>query len=125
MHEGAIAQSIVSTILEVAAREKARRILRLELEIGEICLVNAEQLGYLINLFSRDTIAQDLKLTVEETKTRIRCQSCSYLGAVEYRDVDPAWHYRLPDFACVKCGSNQTEIVQGKELVIKNIDVTF
>lgn len=95
------------------------------MEIGEICLVNVEQLINFISMLADDTIARDMKTSVSEVKTKIRCNHCSYLGGVEYREVEPSWHYRVPIFSCVQCKSNKTEIVQGKELVIKTIDVSF
>ncbi len=124
MHEGSVAQSIVDTIVGVALRENARKILRVEMEIGEICSVNVEQLIYLINMFAQDTIAKDVKVSVNEVKTKIRCNNCYYVGEVNYREVEPSWHYRLPDFSCVRCESNKTEIVRGRELIIKTIDVS-
>ena len=125
MHEASVAQSIVNTILGVALRGNAQKVLRVEMEIGEICLVNVEQLIYLIDMFTHDTIAKDMKTSVNEVKTQIRCNDCSYLGGVEYKEVDPSWHYRVPIFDCVQCKSNKTEIVKGKELKIKTIDVSF
>ncbi|MFH1650739.1 MAG: hydrogenase maturation nickel metallochaperone HypA [Chloroflexota bacterium] len=123
MHEASVAQAVLDTVLETAARGNARSVIRLEIEVGEICLVNAEQLVYFLNLLAADTIARDMKTSIKEVKTKIKCHNCDYSGEVAYREVDPAWHYRVPVFDCVRCQSNQTEIVQGRELVIKSIDI--
>jgi hydrogenase nickel incorporation protein HypA/HybF len=123
MHEAALAESILKTILDVALRNEAKEILRVEMEVGEICLVNMEQLTFLIGTFARETIAKDMEFLVKKVETKIRCKECSYLGGIEYKEVDPEWHYRVPIFGCVRCKSNRTEIVQGKELTIKSIDM--
>jgi len=124
MHEAALAQSILKTILEVASRNEAREVLRVEMEVGEICLVNMEQLTFLIGMFARETIAKDMKFLVKQVETKIRCKECSYFGRVEYKEIDPEWHYHVPVFNCTRCKSNRTEIVQGKELKIRSIDVS-
>ncbi|MGD0915388.1 MAG: hydrogenase maturation nickel metallochaperone HypA [Thermodesulfobacteriota bacterium] len=124
MHEAALAHSILKTILEVATKNKAREVLRVEMEIGEICLVNMEQLAFHIGLFARETIAKDMEFLVKKVETKIRCKECSYFGGIEYKEIDPEWHYRVPIFGCVRCRSNMTEIVQGKDLMIRSIDVS-
>ena len=124
MHEAALAQSILKTILEVASRNKAREVLRVQMEVGEICLVNMEQLTFQIGMFARETIAKDMEFLVKNVETKIRCKECSYFGGIEYKEIDPEWHYRVPIFGCVRCKSNMTEIVQGKDLMIRSIDVS-
>jgi len=124
MHEAALAQTILKTILEVASRNEAREVRRVEMEVGEICLVNMEQLTLLIGMFARETIAENMEFSVKQVETKIRCKDCSYFGRVEYKEIDPGWHYRVPVFSCTRCKSDRTEIVQGKELKIKSIDVS-
>ena len=123
MHEAALAESILKTILDVAYRNEAKEVLRVDMEVGEICLVNVEQLGLLVEMFATDTLAKDMKFSVKKVETKIRCTECAYVGGVEYREIEPEWHYRVPIFACVRCKSNMTEIVQGRDLMIKSIDV--
>ena len=123
MHEASIAQSILNTVLETASKNDAEKVLRVEMEVGEICLVNVDQLLYITGLLAQNTIARDMEFSVNEVKTKIRCQNCSYFGGVKYKEADPSWHYNVPIFTCVRCHSNMTEIVQGKEMTIKSIDV--
>lgn len=125
MHEASVAESIVNTVLDVASKSAARKVLRVDIEIGEICLVNSHQLSDFIKVGARNTIAQDMQTSISEVKTQIKCHDCSYLGEVEYRDIEPSWHYKVPLFNCTQCKSSGTEIVRGKELLIKTIDVSF
>lgn len=125
MHEASVARSILDAVLTTALKDEAREVLRVELEVGEICLVNVDQLTQLINLFAHDTIAKDMRTSVSEVRTEIRCHNCSYVGGVNYREVDPSWHYEVPIFDCVRCKSSQTEIIRGRELTVKAIDVSY
>jgi hydrogenase nickel incorporation protein HypA/HybF len=123
MHEASLAHAILKTILEVATQNKTKEVLRVQMEVGEISLVNVEQLTFHIRIFARETIAKDMEFLVKKVETKIRCKECSYLGGIEYKEIDPEWHYRVPIFGCVRCKSNMTEIVQGKDLKIRSIDV--
>ena len=123
MHEAALAESILRIILDAALGNGAKEVVRVEMEVGEICLVNTEQLAYLIGMCARDTIAKDMAFRVTKVETRIRCKECAYVGGIEYEEIEPEWHYRVPVFGCVRCKSNMTEIVQGKDLTIRSIDV--
>jgi len=123
MHEAALARSILQTILDAALKNEATEVCRVEMEVGEICLVNVDQLTSFVRSAARGTIAEGMEFSVKSVETRIRCKECSYLGGIEYKEIDPQWHYRVPVFGCVSCRSNRTEIVQGKDLKIKSIDV--
>jgi hydrogenase nickel insertion protein HypA len=123
MHEGNLARSIIHTILDVASNNKAEKVLGVKLEVGDICLVNTDQLIHFIKIEAHDTIARDMEFSVDELKTRIRCKDCSYTGGINYKEPEPNWHYKIPIFACVRCHSSNTEILEGKEMKIVSIDV--
>jgi hydrogenase nickel incorporation protein HypA/HybF len=123
MHEGQIAHSVLRTILEVAFKNKAEKVLSAKLEVGDICLVNTDQLLHFIKIEAHDTIARDMEFSVVERKTKIRCKACSYTGGIDYKEPDPGWHYKIPIFSCPRCHSNNTEILEGREMKIVSIDV--
>ncbi|MFC1896595.1 hydrogenase maturation nickel metallochaperone HypA [Thermodesulfobacteriota bacterium] len=125
MHEFGVAQSIVNKVLEVARANEASRVLQVNLEIGEVSLVNAEQLTWHINMIAADTIAAGMAVNVLETPLKIRCAACGYEGGVRYEEKNPQWHTRIPVFECVKCESADTAIVEGRELRIKDISVDY
>ena len=125
MHEFSVAQSIVDTILQVAEANRATRVLDANLEVGEISLVNMNQLNWYIDMLTAETIARGMKIHVIERPTRIRCTACGYEGGVRYEEKNPDWHLRVPVFECVECGSPDTVILEGRELRIKDINVSF
>jgi hydrogenase nickel incorporation protein HypA/HybF len=123
MHEGALAKSIIEIILDTALANKAKEVVRVEIEVGEICLVNIDQLTYLIKIMASDTIARNMTFQIKELHTLIKCKVCSYVGEVEYKEVEPEWHYRVPLFGCIRCKSNKTEIIQGRDLMVRSIEI--
>ncbi|MDY6880032.1 MAG: hydrogenase maturation nickel metallochaperone HypA [Desulfatiglans sp.] len=126
MHEFGLAQSIVTKILKIAEANRATKIVGLNLEVGEVSLVNPEQLKWHMEILTADTMAQDMEVTILEVPVRIRCPTCGYEGGVHYqKHGNEQLHSRIPDFDCVECGRTDTIIIQGKELSIKDINVSF
>jgi hydrogenase nickel incorporation protein HypA/HybF len=123
MHELSLAQSIVDTVLEVAEKHGAKRVLSARLQVGEVALVNVDQLLWYIDLLVKDTLAEGMSVDVTRVPVEIHCFSCGYKGSVQYREVDPAWHVAVPLFQCVQCHATQTVIISGRELSIKEINV--
>jgi hydrogenase nickel insertion protein HypA len=111
--------------MEFAEKAGAARVHALNMEIGEVALVNAEQLIWLIQMLTKETIASGIKIQVTNVPVKIHCVSCSYTGGVRYRDKDPTWHVAVPQFECCRCHSAQTVIKSGRELNIKDISVQF
>jgi len=52
--------------LKAASRYNAREVLRVEMEVAEICLVNKEQLVYLIGILAHDTIAKEMEISIKD-----------------------------------------------------------
>lgn len=125
MHEFSVAQSIVDTILQVAEANKATRVIGANLEVGEISLVNMNQLNWYIDMLTEETIAKGMKVNVIEKPTRIRCMECGYEGPVEYEEKNSEWHLKIPVFECVECRSSETIVTSGRELKIKDINAVF
>ena len=125
MHEFSIAQSIVETVLQVAREHGARQVLSVNLEAGEVALINVEQLGWHIQMLTQGTPAQGVELNWHRVPARIRCLACGYEGPVKYEETDPALHLALPIFECPQCSSPQTQIAAGRELRIVDINASF
>jgi hydrogenase nickel incorporation protein HypA/HybF len=125
MHEFSLAQSIVDTVINLAVKNGAKQILEVNLLVGEVALVNADQLGWYIDMLIKETLAEGMKLSVTHTPVKIRCLSCGYEGGVTYGEPDSRWHVSVPLFECPECESSQTVIISGKELHIKDMNVRF
>jgi len=76
MHEMSIAMNIVEIAVQTAAREKARKISTIELEIGPLAGVTVDALTFCFEAASRDTPAQGAELQIHSKKIFGRCLSC-------------------------------------------------
>jgi hydrogenase nickel incorporation protein HypA/HybF len=112
MHE----MSIVSGILEIAEQEArsagARVINTVEIEVGGLAGVEIPSLEFCFVVARRDTLAANAELVIHEIPGRGFCPDCEKDMAVDYFMA-----------VCPGCGQALLEILQGKELKVRAINV--
>jgi hydrogenase nickel incorporation protein HypA/HybF len=113
MHELAVTQSILDIAVRHAERAKARRILAINLVIGDLTGFVDDSIQFYFDFLSQDTIAQGAQLDIERVAARIRCQVC---GA-EYAPPDS----RL--WTCPECDALGGEVIGGKEFSVASIEI--
>jgi hydrogenase nickel incorporation protein HypA/HybF len=119
MHEFSISSEIVRTVLDSARENHGKKVLSIQLEIGELTLLNVEQVTFWIRELFKDSIAEGAKVKVKVIKARIRCEACRYQGRIRSDRGDSSRH--LAPFSCPQCGSFQIKIEKGRECVLKRI----
>lgn len=121
MHEFSTMQSIIEVALKAAKENGAERILSLELEVGEMTLLNPEQLSFAFSILSKDTIAEGASLKIEIIPCIIKCKECGYSGE---RGPPMGEDHFIPIIPrCPKCGGSELSIESGRECSIKRIRV--
>ena len=119
MHEFSISSEIVKTVLDHVKKEKGEKVLSIQLEIGELALLNEEQVTFWIHQLFKGTVADGAKVKVKAIKGRIRCESCGYKGGFSLDQKDPFGHF-VP-YSCPKCGSSEIKIEKGRECTLRRI----
>jgi hydrogenase nickel incorporation protein HypA/HybF len=112
MHEQSIVESFLALALEHAEKEKANRILKIYLVVGELSGVVDEAVDFYFRFLSRNTIAAEANLSFTHIPARFRCRSCNTIFQPEKFD------YHCPD-----CKGQQIEIVSGRELYVDKLEV--
>ena len=115
MHELSLADGMLKTILDAAEKEKAKKVKLIKLEMGEILLVNADQLTFCFDVISKDTIAEGAKLEIKFLKPRVHCNKCEKEFTISSGKDFPILH-----MIC-ECGSNDVAVLSGREFNIKSI----
>jgi hydrogenase nickel incorporation protein HypA/HybF len=121
MHELSLAVSIIETALKAAKEHNAKKILEINLEIGDFTVVSEDRLRFTLEITSKDTIAEEAKINIERMPGRIRCKKCGYEGESPPIEDDPLQHLLMSSLKCPKCGDTHTEIIGGRELGVKDI----
>jgi len=108
MHEYGIAYDIVVTSRKAALDNQARLITHIYVDVGELSLVNPDQIEFLFaTIVEDDPLFKDAKLTFTKVAPQTRCV-CGYVGS--------------EIFVCPQCGL-LPEIEKGKEVVVTKIEV--
>lgn len=113
MHELSITQSILDIALRHAEKAGARRILAVNLVIGDLTGFLDESIQFYFDFLTKDTLAQDARLNIERITARARCRSCG----VDYTPPD----HRL--WSCPECEALGGEITAGKEFSVSSIEI--
>ncbi len=119
MHEFSVTSQIVKTVLDEAAKQKAKKVLEVRLAIGRLTLLGISQIRFAYKLLAKDTILEGSKLTIERKSGAVKCDKCGYEGPIKFRR-DPAYHLAFPTLACPRCGYPVT-IVEGRECMVKSV----
>jgi len=121
MHELSLAVSIIETVLNVAKENNVKKILEINLEIGDLTAVNEDRLRFTLEIASKDTIAENAKINIKKKPGQIVCMKCGYKGVLRPLEDNTPFMQLLTALKCPKCGSTLTEIIGGRELGVTNI----
>ncbi|HEY0867697.1 MAG TPA: hydrogenase maturation nickel metallochaperone HypA [Fimbriimonas sp.] len=112
MHEVGIMEQAVEMALEAAQREGATQVVRMKLRIGSLAGVVPDALAFAFDMVTRETAAEGAEFEWEEVPVRCRCRT----GCADFEPDGPI-------FACPSCGLLSTEVLQGRELNLVEIEV--
>jgi len=121
MHEFSISSEIVKTVLDTAERNNGKKVLSVQLEIGELTHLNGEQVAFWVKELFKDSVAEGAEVKVKAIKARIHCRACGYRGGIRSDREDSFQHLAL--HACPKCNSFQFKIEKGRECFLRRIQV--
>lgn len=112
MHEFSIAVNIVDIVIEHAEKANARRINEVELEIGELSGVVYEAMETAMEAAIKGTLLEGAEVKIIQIAGCGKCSQCGEeFGLANL--FDP----------CPGCGAFNPEVLAGKELRIKSINV--
>lgn len=119
MHEFSISDEIVRNVLNAVKENNGKKVLSIQLEIGELALLNVEQVTFWIHELFKGSVAEGAKVKVKTVQARIQCESCGYKGGIGLDRQDPFQH-AIP-YSCPKCHSFQINVEKGRECTLRKI----
>jgi hydrogenase nickel incorporation protein HypA/HybF len=113
MHELAITQGILDVTLDAASRAGARRIVAIDLLIGELSGMVDDSIQFYFDILSRDTPAERATLRFRREPAVVSCRDCG-----------SRFEARAPlSPICAQCGSARLQVTGGRELRVESIEV--
>ena len=112
MHEMSLASSLVEQLEQVAKRENAKKIVRIDLELGTMSGVEREPFEFAFPIVSKGTAAQGAILNFHEIQLRVKCKNCGAVTMPEYQMI-----------LCDECQSTNIRVIEGRDFKVKSMEV--
>ncbi len=122
MHEVATSQFLADAVLREAKERNATRVLRVEVEIGELSFLEPDQISFWVEMCFQGTVAEGADLAIELVEPLVTCQQCGYSGEPPVAQ-HPAYHFELPIFQCSRCGSPRLKVERGRECLLRRLEL--
>ncbi|WP_456478655.1 hydrogenase maturation nickel metallochaperone HypA [Geoglobus ahangari] len=106
MHEMSYAEAVLEQVVRLAEENGAREVKKIKLVIGELLLINPDQLTFCLNAISKGTPMEGAEVEIEFVKPDIRCIKCGR-------------QYDVPLGVC-ECGGF-VSVNGGKEMILKSV----
>ncbi len=99
MHEMAVAESILHTILEQAERLGGARPIAARISCGQFNALNDETMQFAFESISEGTLCEGMRLEIVHIPLRARCRQCRATFAFDvYRPMCPECEHAEFDF---------------------------
>jgi len=112
MHELAIVEGILDAAVPEAKKHGAKRILAINLRIGELSGVIPECIQEYFTIAAAGTMAENAKISVEKIPATVECAACGYHGPLGKRRM-----------RCPGCESTDFRITAGREYFVDSLEV--
>ena len=111
MHETMVAESLLATISDEAAKHNAKPVTA-RISCGTLNPINDEVLRFAFEAISKGTPCEGTKLEVEHKSIQARCKNC-----------DRRFDVELACPRCPKCRSEDFELMPDAPLILEEIDL--
>ena len=101
MHESAIAQAVVRTVVAEAKKRRAKRVNAVELEVGALEGLGGRELRFAFELEAAGTPLEGAKLRVSKSAPSASCPAC---GKPRKAPLPRGHFHALPPLVCIVCG---------------------
>lgn len=113
MHELSIATALIEQVERVLdAQEGDRRATEIRVRVGTLSGADEDALRMAFPVAAEGTRADGATLAIETVPATVHCRSCK-------TDTSP----EFPFFVCEICGSDNVDIICGRELLLQSIEM--
>ncbi len=112
MHELAICQDIIMQVEKLAAQHNASAVVKIILDIGPLSGVEKDLLAAAFPIAGADSLAASAELQINVLPVVVRCNLCHTESTVPANSL-----------TCNACGSWQTTLQSGDEMLLKRIEM--
>ena len=112
MHELSVTESLLKTASDYAQINNAKKVICLNLQIGDLSGIIDESVQFYWDIISEETICSKSKLNFEKVPAKFICQVCK-TEFLMGEDLRP----------CPNCESMDIKVIAGDEFLLKSIEI--
>ena len=109
MHELSICTSLAAIVTDHADGRSVRRV---HLDVGHLRQVVPDTLRYSWDIVATEPPLAGSELVINHIAAVLRCRNCDVETTID-----------VPVFRCSSCGSVETDVVSGQELLVRSLDL--
>jgi hydrogenase nickel incorporation protein HypA/HybF len=113
MHEYGITESLLRIVEDSAREAGVTQVSTIRIVVGALTGFVPDSIQFYFETMSKNTVAEGATLEFEELPISLRCRSCAHQFVPATRE-----------WICPSCGSSEVDIAGGRELYIKEMEVT-
>lgn len=133
MHEWALAEGVISTAIDVAKKEEAGEIIKINIKIGQLQQIDREIFEFALDEIAKETMAENSERNIEFEDAILECRVCgeewNFKKSEENLDENQSEsiHF-VPDLAhtyirCPSCKSPDFKIKKGRGVWIESVEL--
>ncbi|KXA95457.1 hypothetical protein AKJ65_01775 [candidate division MSBL1 archaeon SCGC-AAA259E19] len=133
MHEWALAEGVISTAIDVAKKEEAGEIIKINIKIGQLQQIDREIFEFALDEIAKETMAENSERNIEFEDAILECRVCgeewNFKKSEENLDEkqSESIHF-VPDLAhtyirCPSCKSPDFKIKKGRGVWIESVEL--
>ncbi len=128
MHEWALAEAVVSTVSQIAEKEGLKEVAEVKIKVGELQQIELEILEFALSQLKALKL-KNTKFSIQKVRAELKCRVCGHKWIFRKEkmneEVAEAIHF-IPEIAhtyikCIKCGSRDFEILEGRGIWLESI----
>ncbi len=111
MHEFSVTKSLIELCEQEAKKNDINRVYRIHIKLGKFTGFSAESIKFYFNYLSPETRCHNAEIIFEEIPIKIQCHNCDKSSTIDE-----------PIMLCPACGSQDIEIISGREFYVESIE---
>jgi hydrogenase nickel incorporation protein HypA/HybF len=112
MHELPVTEQLLKIVLDHARKAEAKRVLKVNLVIGELTSFIGDSIQFYFDMLSKETEAEGASLSISHIPAKATCKQCNR-----------EFHPEGMDWFCPVCGGPTEEVMGGREFYIESIEI--
>ncbi|PID47885.1 MAG: hydrogenase maturation nickel metallochaperone HypA [Proteobacteria bacterium] len=112
MHEMSIVQALIEQCKKIAKKNKAKKILRVDVKIGVLSGIEPHFFQTTFDTFKEGTICDGAKLNMNIQKILITCNDCNTQNTLDQNH-----------FICPKCNSENIRVIDGEDMMLMQLEM--